>query len=148
MTRAVDPFILFAEGRGVLLAPRQLAFCRSMLKHNDCQRAKKDAEYPPDTDADALYDEHRELLNAWRDKQRADYNLVLDVHRKAATAKHIVRVPQEDGTTKLVETDDHRIQNMGAKGLTDVLGFGADDQPADVKQLALVWVDPDDPRFK
>lgn len=124
----IDPFTIFAESRGVYLAARCLLFCRIVLKTNDSVKAATDAGYPaPSATADALYDEHRELLEAWRASINADYRLVLDVHRRAAAAKVARPVEGIGGTTELL-IDDYKTQNMGAKGLTEVLGLDAPQQ--------------------
>lgn len=123
MAEHIDPFILFAEGRGVFLTARQLKFCQVYLRANDSVRAAKDAGYPDHEDtADVLYAEHRALLEAYRNEIGMDFDTVLGVHRRATTATIVVR----DADGCIVETKpDYKTQNMGARGLAEVLGFNA-----------------------
>jgi hypothetical protein len=146
-----DPFLMFAESRGVYLLPRQLAFCKAILNNTSSLNAVKLAEYPAETDAETVYTEHKELIEAWITEQRLDYFLVLDVHRKAAKAMQYKKVPnkkdpENEALVKLTEVDDHRTQNMGARGLTDVLGF---DAPKEIVATVTATADiPEDLREK
>ena len=124
MTNAFDPFLLFAEDKGIYLTERQLLFCRTVVSKNDSLSAYILAGFVGGIiEADQMYDMFKALIEAWRKQQKLDYDLVLNVHRRAATAT--IEFKSKEDETKTITLHDYKTQNMGAKGLRDVLGFDA-----------------------
>ena len=132
----VDPFTMFADKRGVYLTSRQLVFCKTMLAKNNSTAAAKAAGYP-ESEANDLYSEHKEVLEAWREQERSDYFLALSVHRRAASA--IVEFKDKEG--KVTETlDAYKTQDMGAKGLRAMLGFDEIVQTTNDQNVTFRWL--------
>lgn len=122
MTNTFDPFLLFAEEKGIYLTERQLLFCRTVVSKNDSLSAYLTAGFIGGiTEADQMYDMFKALIEAWRKQQKLDYDLVLNVHRRAASAT----VEVKDKADNTITLHDYKTQNMGAKGLRDMLGFDA-----------------------
>jgi hypothetical protein len=120
----INPFQVFAETQGVYLADRELKFCLEFIRTSDARKAVTVAGYTDIEEAAVqLFTEHRSLIEKWKEHKQSDYYNVLDVHRRAMAAGLEIK---EEGTDKVTEfIHDHKTQNMGAKGIREVMGLDA-----------------------
>lgn len=121
--KTADAFQMFAESKGVYLQPRQLDFCHGCMKYHSSVQAAKAAGYPDvERIADELYTQFRDLIEEWRYDQKADYYLVLNTLREAASQTVKPHYYQD----ALVEDrPDMGARRAAAKDLGEMLGFNA-----------------------
>jgi hypothetical protein len=119
----IDPMVLSFERQGFYLTPRQVEFCRFMLKHGNSTRAARLAGIPdPEFNGQALYQMFRDPLNNWRVEIDFHRDLVLNGYTRMAQAVNIITNPDTD---EIEEIPNDNIQKIGFEGLRKVLGLDA-----------------------